>query len=85
VGLSITSETTNRNVDISGHSRDTWHESIGFQYRLARRWLLSTGFAHDSSPVSKFHRAPTAPFDEQFRYGVGLQYDWMDIPRQVEQ
>jgi len=30
------------------------------------------------TPVSKFHRTPTAAFDENFRYGVGLQYDWSD-------
>jgi len=76
VGVRVDSSTTKQNVDINAHFRDTWHEAIGFQYRLARRWLLSTGFAHDSSAVSKFHRTPNAPFDEQFRYGMGLQYDW---------
>jgi opacity protein-like surface antigen len=28
--------------------------------------------------VSKFHRTPSAPFDENFRFGVGLQYDWSE-------
>ena len=32
----------------------------------------------DSAPVSKFHRMPTAPFDETFRFGTGLQYDVND-------
>ena len=48
------------------------------QSRFARKWLLSIGFAHDSAPVSEFHRTPTAPFDDNFRYGVGLQYDWSE-------
>jgi hypothetical protein len=37
--------------------------------------LRTAGFAHDSAPVSKFHRTPTALFDENFRFGTGLQYD----------
>jgi opacity protein-like surface antigen len=28
--------------------------------------------------VSKFHRTPNAPFDENFRYGIGLQYAWSE-------
>ena len=28
--------------------------------------------------MSKFHRTPAAPFDENLRYGVGLQYDWSE-------
>lgn len=78
VGISVDSATANRNVNISSTFHDTWHEAIGAQYRFARRWLISTGFAHDSSPVSKFHRTPNLPVDEQFRYGMGLQYDWSE-------
>jgi long-chain fatty acid transport protein len=78
VGISVSSETTTRNIQVDQHFRDTWHQAIGVQYRLARPWLLSAGFAHDSAPVSHFHRTPTAPFDENFRYGVGLQYDWSE-------
>ena len=75
LGISINSETTSRSIQVDQHFRDTWHQAIGVQYRLAPAWLLSAGFAHDSAPVSKFHRTPTAPFDENFRYGVGLQHD----------
>jgi long-chain fatty acid transport protein len=78
LGISVDSETTQRNIQANQHFHDTWHQAIGAQYRLAHRWLISTGFSHDSAPVSKFHRTPTAPFDEQFRYGVGLQYDWSE-------
>lgn len=75
VGISVDSETISRNIQVDQHFHDTWHQAIGVQYRFDRSWLLSVGFAHDSAPVSKFHRTPTAPFDENFRYGVGLQYD----------
>jgi long-chain fatty acid transport protein len=78
VGLAVDSDTVSRNVSISSTFHDTWHEAIGMQYRLARRWLFSTGFSHDSSPVSKFHRTPNAPLDENFRFGVGLQYVWSE-------
>jgi len=75
VDVTISSETT-RSATSDAHFRDTWHQAIGIQYRLSRPWLLSAGFAHDSAPVSKFHRTPTAPYDENLRYGVGIQYDW---------
>jgi long-chain fatty acid transport protein len=78
LGISVSSDTTERNIQANQHFHDTWHQAIGAQYRIAPPWLLSAGFAHDSAPVSKFHRTPTAPFDENFRFGVGLQYDWSE-------
>jgi long-chain fatty acid transport protein len=78
LGISVSSETTQRNIQANQHFHDTWHQAIGAQSRFAPPWLLSVGFAHDSAPVSKFHRTPTAPFDENFRFGVGLQYDWSE-------
>jgi long-chain fatty acid transport protein len=77
VDVEVSSSTTNtRSVTPASHFQDTWHQAIGLQYRFSPPWLLSAGFAHDSAPVSKFHRTPTAPYDETFRYGAGLQYDW---------
>src|SRR5262249_17758567 len=78
MGISVSSGTTEQNIQANEHFHDTWHQAIGAQYRLARPWLFSVGFAHDSAPVSKFHRTPTAAFDENFRFGVGLQYDWSE-------
>ena len=78
IGISVDAETTTRNIQADQHLHDTWHQAIGVQSRFARAWLLSVGFAHDSAPVSKFHRTPTSAFDENFRYGAGLQYDWSD-------
>jgi len=60
------------------HFHDTWHMAAGVQYRITPAWLVSTGLAFDSSPVSKFYRTPAMPVDEQFRWGVGLQYDVND-------
>ncbi len=78
LGIDIDKGTTTRNIQVDQHFHDTWHQAIGVQSRFARSWVLSAGFAHDNAPVSKFHRTPTAPFDENFRYGVGLQYDLND-------
>jgi len=75
IGISVDSETTTRNIQADQHLHDTWHQAIGAQSRFARAWLLSVGFAHDSAPVSKFHRTPTTAFDENLRFGAGLQYD----------
>jgi long-chain fatty acid transport protein len=78
VGISVDSGTTTRNIQADQHFHDTWHQAIGVQSRFARSWVLSAGFAHDSAPISKFHRTPTTAFDENFRFGTGLQYDWSD-------
>jgi long-chain fatty acid transport protein len=78
LGISVDSETTKRNIQANQHFHDTWHQAIGAQTRFARQWILSAGFAHDSAPVSKFHRTPSAPFDDNYRFGTGLQYDWSD-------
>jgi long-chain fatty acid transport protein len=77
VDITIRSNTT-RSFTSDAHFGDTWHGSIGAQYRLSKPWLFSAGFAYDSSAVSKFHRTPSLPFDRAFRYGLGLQYGWSD-------
>ena len=46
------------------------------QYRLAPAWLLSLGFAYDSSAVGDADRIPALPVDRQLRYAIGIQYDW---------
>jgi long-chain fatty acid transport protein len=75
VDVTISSDTTRR-VTSDAHLHDTWHGAIGAQHRFFRSWVLSAGLSYDSSAVSKFHRTPSMPFDDAWRYGVGLQYDW---------
>lgn len=56
---------------------DTWHYAVGAQYRIYEPWLLSVGFAYDSSPVDdKTQNSPDLALDSQYRYACGLQYDW---------
>lgn len=75
ISLSVNPETTksfNNNVGF----KDTWHAAIGAQYRVSEPWLLSAGFAYDSSPCNDSDRSPDMPFDRTFRYAAGVQYDW---------
>lgn len=58
--------------------QDTWHAAIGAQYRITPPWLLSVGFAYDSSPFTEENRSPALPLDETFRYAAGIQYDWSE-------
>ena len=38
--------------EVDQNFKDTWHGSIGAQYRIADAWLWSVGFAYDSSPLA---------------------------------
>lgn len=64
-----------RDVTANLRMKDTWHGAIGAQYRIARPWLLSVGFAYDSSPFSTANRTPSMPLDRTLRYAAGIQYD----------
>lgn len=75
INVSIAS-TTPKDLTEDAKLRDTWHGAVGLQYRLAPPWLLSLGFAYDSSAASKANRIPATAFDRQLRYALGIQYDW---------
>jgi long-chain fatty acid transport protein len=62
--------TANLNMD------NTWHGALGMQYRIGKPWLLSLGFAYDSSPMSETNRSPSLPLDRTWRGAAGIQYDW---------
>ena len=55
---------------------NTWHGALGMQYRIGKPWLLSLGFAYDSSPMSETNRSPSLPLDRTWRGAAGIQYDW---------
>ena len=75
IGVSIDS-TTSTSTSVDANFQDTWHTAIGARYRLDPRWSVSTGFAYDSSPVTNSDRSIVLPLDRQYRYALGLQYDW---------
>jgi len=66
---------TQKSLAVNLHYNNTLQIAFGGQYRLAHRWLLSAGFAYDSSPVSEANRTPSLPLDRQLRYGTGIQYE----------
>ncbi len=75
----------NANVTIHGgstidtstdlHFSNTYHWAIGAMYRVAPPWLLTAGFAYDTSPVDEDRRTVLLPLDRQIRYAAGVQYD----------
>lgn len=44
---------------------------VGTQYRLNPEWVVSTGFAYDSSMVKDKHRTLDVPVGESNRFGLG--------------
>jgi long-chain fatty acid transport protein len=56
--------------------QDTWQIAAGAQYKVTPQWLLSAGFAFDSSMVTDSTRTVSAPIGAQYRYGAGTQYKW---------
>lgn len=53
---------------------DTWHGAIGAQFRASQWWLLSVGFAYDTSAVSDEDRTFSLPMGEAYRFGLGAQW-----------
>ena len=54
--------------------QDTWHGAIGAQYRASEKWLLSAGFAYDTSAVDDENRTLSLPMGEAYRFGLGAQW-----------
>jgi len=72
VGISARNQTT---LETNLHFSDTCQIAIGEQFRFARKWLWSAGFAYDSAPVSTTNRVAVLAIDRQLRYGTGFQYE----------
>jgi long-chain fatty acid transport protein len=81
IGVAIDTTTAtgtdlSRSTSVNANFQDTWHSAIGARYRLNPLWSVSAGFAYDSSPVTNSDRSIILPLDRQYRYALGLQYDW---------
>jgi long-chain fatty acid transport protein len=75
IDVSIDSDTSTSVTQDLGYD-DTWHFAFGVQYQIAEPWLVSTGFAYDTSPAdSGKKRTPALPLDRQLRVGAGVQYE----------
>jgi long-chain fatty acid transport protein len=81
IGLSVDTTTAggtnlSNSTSVDANFQDTWHTALGARYRLNPLWSVSAGFAYDSSPVTNSNRSIILPLDRQYRYALGLQYDW---------
>src|SRR5262249_15840666 len=56
------------------HFSNTYHFSIGAMYRVAPAWLLTAGFAYDTSPVAESNRTVTVPLERQVRDSARVQW-----------
>jgi len=76
-GLAEISVADDNTTSVKINWDDTYHVGLGAYYRVAQPWLLMAGWAYDTSPISSDKdRSPALPVDRQFRYAVGVQYDW---------
>ncbi len=71
-------DTSARTVSLS--YQDTWHGALGAQFRPSEPWVLSAGFAYDTSAVDDANRTVSLPMGEAWRFGLGAQYQ---ISREV--
>jgi long-chain fatty acid transport protein len=67
-------ETQDVQANIPGDWRDTYHYAWGAQYKLDKRWTLTSGIAYDTNPVDASHRNAQLPVDRQVRYAAGARY-----------
>ena len=54
--------------------QDTWHGTLGAQYRASEKWLMSGGVGFDSSAVDSENRTVMLPMGQMWRFGLGAQY-----------
>jgi long-chain fatty acid transport protein len=54
--------------------QDTYHGAIGAQFKGWDKWTLSGGIAFESSAVDDANRTVTLPMGENWRFGLGAQY-----------
>lgn len=63
-----------KDLTINADYNDTWHVSLGAQYRYSPVWTFSGGIAYDSSAVDDGECTVTVPMGESWRFAVGAQY-----------
>lgn len=63
-------------LTIDQQYEDTFGMALGSQVRVADPVLLSFGFAYDTAAVSGENRTAAFNIDDQYRWALGLQYDW---------
>lgn len=70
----LTLNNLNKNIKTDRNFDDTYHVALGVRYQFSDDWILLSGIAYDTSPVSKSERTMDMPLDRQVRYGLGAEY-----------
>lgn len=73
VGIDLDSNQP-RSASVDSNFKDTWHVSLGTQYRFDPRWMWSAGVGYDSSAVDDEDRSVTVPMAESWRFATGLTH-----------
>jgi long-chain fatty acid transport protein len=63
-----------QNLVYDCHYKDTWHGAFGAQFQVKPKWMMTAGFAYDSSPVNDADRTLSLPMGKTTRYGTGLEW-----------
>jgi long-chain fatty acid transport protein len=53
--------------------QDTWHFSVGAQYRVSEPWLINFGIAYDTAFQDSSAVSPLLPANSAWRFGAGAQ------------
>ena len=77
IGITVAAEDT-QSLVVDRQYKDTAHVAIGTRFAPVQQWILSLGFAYDSSAVTDANRTIDAPMGQAFRFGVGAE--WLIIP-----
>jgi long-chain fatty acid transport protein len=77
VGITVAAEDT-QSLVVDRQYKDTAHVAIGTRFAPVQQWILSLGFAYDSSAVTDENRTVDAPMGQAFRFGLGAE--WVIVP-----
>lgn len=77
IGITVQSVDT-MSLVVDRQYKDTAHVAIGTRVRPVEQWILSLGFAYDSSAVTDENRTLDAPMGQAFRFGLGAE--WVIVP-----
>ncbi|MBB1520941.1 OmpP1/FadL family transporter [Aquipseudomonas guryensis] len=73
VGIDLDSNQP-KSAALNANFKDTWHLSLGTQYRFDPRWMWTAGVGYDSSAVDDEDRSVTVPMAENWRFATGLTH-----------
>ena len=77
IGIAVQAEDA-KSLVVDRQYKDTAHVAIGTRFAPVQQWILSLGFAYDSSAVTDANRTIDAPMGQAFRFGLGAE--WLIVP-----